>query len=159
MYQVSRHTLTQFFSALKRGVHIVNLDPANERVPYPCDISLSDLISVSDVMAELDLGPNGAMLYCMEYLEHNIDWLESRLAALEHDYVLFDLPGQVELSTNHPSLQRILERLQKQDWRVEFEVLQGSGRWESPLMGWASTYVLASSHKQCRSPAVSLDAV
>ena len=45
MYQVSRHTLTQFFSALKRGVHIVNLDPANERVPYPCDISLSDLIS------------------------------------------------------------------------------------------------------------------
>ena len=110
MYQVSRHTLTQFFSALKRGVHIVNLDPANERVPYPCDISLSDLISVSDVMAELDLGPNGAMLYCMEYLEHNIDWLESRLAALEHDYVLFDLPGQVELSTNHPSLQRILER-------------------------------------------------
>ncbi|WFD17458.1 ndufs4 NADH dehydrogenase Fe-S protein subunit [Malassezia arunalokei] len=25
------------------------------------------------------------------------------------------------------------------DWRVEFEVLQGSGRWESPLMGWAST--------------------
>ena len=118
MYQVSRHTLTQFFSALKRGVHIVNLDLANERVPYPCDISLSDLISVSDVMAELDLGPNGAMLYCMEYLEHNIDWLESRLAALEHDYVLFDLPGQVELSTNHPSLQRILERLQKQDWRV-----------------------------------------
>ena len=45
------------------------------------------------------------------------------------------------------------------DWRVEFEVLQGSGRWESPLMGWASTYVLTSSHKQRRPPAVSLDAV
>lgn len=26
-------------------------------------------------------------------------------------------------------------------WRVDFDVLQGSGRWESPLMGWASTYV------------------
>ncbi|WFC95632.1 ndufs4 NADH dehydrogenase Fe-S protein subunit [Malassezia brasiliensis] len=24
-------------------------------------------------------------------------------------------------------------------WRVDFDVLQGSGRWESPLMGWAST--------------------
>ena len=44
-------------------MHIVNLDPANEHVPYPCDITLSELISVSDVMAELDLGPNGAMLY------------------------------------------------------------------------------------------------
>lgn len=28
------------------------------------------------------------------------------------------------------------------DWRVDFDVLQGSGRWESPLMGWASTYVI-----------------
>lgn len=27
------------------------------------------------------------------------------------------------------------------DWRVDFDILQGSGRWESPLMGWASTYV------------------
>lgn len=99
-------------------MHVVNLDPANETVPYPCAISLSELISVRDVMAELDLGPNGAMLYCMEYLEQNLDWLEGRLAQLEHDYVLFDIPGQVELTTNHPSLKRILERLQRQDWRV-----------------------------------------
>lgn len=27
------------------------------------------------------------------------------------------------------------------DWRLDFDILQGSGRWESPLMGWASTYV------------------
>ncbi|CCU99754.1 unnamed protein product [Malassezia sympodialis ATCC 42132] len=111
------HGMHQFLTALERGVHIVNLDPANDTVPYPCAISLAELISVRDVMEELQLGPNGAMLYCMEYLEHNLDWLEARLAALEHDYVIFDLPGQVELTTNHPSLTRILERLQKQDWR------------------------------------------
>ena len=110
--------LTQFLTALGRPVHVVNLDPANDTVPYPCSVSLTELISVRDVMAELDLGPNGAMLYCMEYLEHNIDWLEQQLAALEHDYVVFDLPGQVELTTNHPSLHRILERLQRQEWRV-----------------------------------------
>ena len=45
------------------------------------------------------------------------------------------------------------------DWRVEFEVLQGSGRWESPLMGWASTYVPTYSHKQRRSSAGTLDAL
>ena len=121
MYQVRDQgsgSPLKFLTALERGVHIVNLDPANDTVPYPCDISLSELISVRDVMAELDLGPNGAMLYCMEYLEHNFDWLEERLARLEHDYVLFDIPGQVELTTNHPSLKRILERLQKQEWRV-----------------------------------------
>lgn len=113
------HGMYQFLTAVERPVQIVNLDPANDQVPYPCAISLAELISVRDVMAELDLGPNGAMLYCLEYLEHNLDWLEARLEALQGDYVVFDLPGQVELSTNHPSLTRILERLQKQyDWRV-----------------------------------------
>lgn len=58
------------------------------------------------------------MLYCMEYLEHNLDWLETRLDALEGEYLILDLPGQVELTTNHPSLKRILDRLQKKyDWR------------------------------------------
>ena len=109
----------QFLTAIQRPVQVVNLDPANEEVPYPCAISLAELVSVRDVMQELDLGPNGAMLYCLEYLELNLDWLESRLGALEGDYVLFDLPGQVELSTNHPSLTRILAKLQKRyDWRV-----------------------------------------
>ncbi len=63
-------------------------------------------------MQEHKLGPNGAMLYCMEYLEENFDWLEDGLKALGDDaYVLFDLPGQVELSTNHGSLKRIVQRL------------------------------------------------
>lgn len=26
-------------------------------------------------------------------------------------------------------------------WRVDFDLLQESGHWESPLMGWAATYV------------------
>ncbi|PIM96999.1 hypothetical protein CDL12_30540 [Handroanthus impetiginosus] len=70
-------------------------------------------------MNELGLGPNGAMLYCIEYLEENFDWLEKRLNDLgDEAYVAFDLPGQVELSTNHASLRRILERLQKRDWRL-----------------------------------------
>lgn len=30
-------------------------------------------------------------------------------------------------------------------WRIDWDVLQGSGRWENPLMGWASTYVASCS--------------
>lgn len=52
-------------------------------------------------MNELSLGPNGGMLYCLEYLEANFDWLEKELKKLKVDYVVFDLPGQVELSTDH----------------------------------------------------------
>lgn len=65
------------------------------------------------------LGPNGGMLYCMEYLEANFDWLEEELGKLPKDvYIMFDLPGQVEFWTNHESLKRIVDRLSKAGFRV-----------------------------------------
>ncbi len=131
----------QFLSLLSRPCSVVNLDPANDRLPYPCAIDINRLISVRDVMAELSLGPNAAMLYCIEYLEKNVDWLIQELKRVMDDqrqgktgqiagredqetsvgpvgagfeYLIFDLPGQVELSTNHPALKRILATLEKQ---------------------------------------------
>ncbi|EJF56546.1 cytoplasmic protein [Dichomitus squalens LYAD-421 SS1] len=109
----------QLFTALSRPIAIVNLDPANENIPYPCAIDIGSLIKLEDVMNEFGLGPNGGMLYCMEYLEANYDWLEDRLKELDKDdYVLFDLPGQVELSTNHSSVKNIIRRLTKSGFRL-----------------------------------------
>ena len=94
----------QLFTALSRPISIVNLDPANDDIPYPCAIDLSSLITLKDVMEEHGLGPNGGMLYCMEYLDENFDGLEERLCKLGLEaYVLCDLPGQVELSNEHES--------------------------------------------------------
>lgn len=104
----------QLFTALQRPISIVNLDPANHALPYPCSIDISSLITLEDVMENYGLGPNGGMLYCMEYLDENFDWLEGCLKELGDDaYVLFDIPGQVELSTNHESLKRIVDRITK----------------------------------------------
>ncbi|KAJ6565454.1 hypothetical protein DFH09DRAFT_1157389 [Mycena vulgaris] len=109
----------QLFTALNRPISVVNLDPANDSITYPCAIDISSLITLQDVMDEHGLGPNGGLLYCMEYLEANYDWLEERLQALGKDaYVLFDLPGQVELSTNHESLKNIVEKLTKSGFRL-----------------------------------------
>ena len=69
----------QFLSLLSRPCSVVNLDPANDRLPDPCAVDINRLISVRDVMAELSLGPNAAMLYCIEYLEKNLDWLIQEL--------------------------------------------------------------------------------
>lgn len=69
------------------------------------------LITVSDVMEHLKLGPNGALVYCMEYLEENFDWLLSQLKKSTANYFIFDCPGQVELYTHHQSMTRIFNRL------------------------------------------------
>lgn len=109
----------QLFNALNRPIAVVNLDPANDNISYPCAIDISSLVTLEDVMNEHGLGPNGGMLYCMEYLEANYDWLEDRLKELGDEvYVLFDLPGQVELSTNHESVRRVIRRLTKSGFRV-----------------------------------------
>jgi len=52
---------------------VVNLDPAAEKFDYRCDIDIRDLITVDDVKEEMELGPNGALVFCLEYLLDNID--------------------------------------------------------------------------------------
>ncbi|XP_063300510.1 GPN-loop GTPase 2 [Pelobates fuscus] len=97
-------------TAMGRKASIINLDPAGEEEPGAA-VSLRELLGLEEVMSELHLGPNGALLYCMEYLQSNLDWLLSRLKSLHGTYLLFDCPGQVELYTHHPALPSILRRL------------------------------------------------
>ena len=71
------------FIYCNRKVAIVNLDPANDTIPYPCQINIADLITLDDTMSELSLGPNGGIMFCLEYLLENLDWLTERLEKLQ----------------------------------------------------------------------------
>ncbi|KAG1108914.1 hypothetical protein G6F42_015822 [Rhizopus arrhizus] len=109
----------QYLTAIGRKVAIVNLDPANDNIPYPCAINLADLITLEDTMNELSLGPNGGIMFCIEYLLKNMDWLTDKLRELGEDhYILFDFPGQVELFTHHSAVKDILHGLEKADYRL-----------------------------------------
>jgi GPN-loop GTPase len=125
--------MQSFLTGLGRQVVVINLDPANDNLVYDCQINIFDLINIEDVMKNFNLGPNGSLLYCIEFLEQNIDWLideieicinncnnqnkeNSSLSAL---YLLFDLPGQVELYTHHKSIRNIIQYLvTKLDYRL-----------------------------------------
>ena len=49
-------------------MHVVNLDPAAEEILYQPSVDIRELISLEDVMEELELGPNGGLIYCMEWV-------------------------------------------------------------------------------------------
>jgi len=70
-------------------------------------------------MEEFKLGPNGAMLYCADFLLANIQWLtdeiEKKLLNERCRYFVFDLPGQTELYTNHDALKKIITKLEKEN--------------------------------------------
>jgi len=116
--------MAQFLRGIGRRPVIVNLDPANDELPYEPDVDIADLIQLEEVMDKLHLGPNGGMIYCLEHLEQNLDWLVAQLEACQASrgdegeddggpscYYLFDFPGQVELFTHHSSVHAILEHL------------------------------------------------
>ncbi|GAB4852356.1 GPN-loop GTPase qqt1 [Ancistrocladus abbreviatus] len=106
--------MSQFLKLIGRKVAVINLDPANDALPYDCAVNIEDLIKLSDVMNEHSLGPNGGLVYCMDYLEKNVDWLQSKLEPLLKDhYFLFDFPGQVELFFLHANAKSIIMKLIK----------------------------------------------
>lgn len=102
----------------KRVVHVVNLDPAAETLGYKPSIDIRELISVEEVMEELDYGPNGALVYCMEFLLENIDWLEEQVADFNDDYLLFDCPGQIELYSHLPVMKDVARSIGKLGYNI-----------------------------------------
>ena len=102
-----------------------NEDHGNTQLPYETILDVcEDIISLDAVMQELQLGPNGGLLYCMEYIEHHLldvmnllkerlNMQDGRQKSDESDrpYLLFDLPGQIELTAHSNVVSKIAQRL------------------------------------------------
>lgn len=74
--------MNQFLGALGRKSSVVNLDAANDRLSYPCALDIFELITLEDIMQHEGLGPNGGIMYALETLEANFEWLEEGLKKL-----------------------------------------------------------------------------
>jgi len=111
--------MADLLRGLGRKVAIINLDPANENVGYKPDIEIGDLVNLEEVMETMKLGPNGGLIYCMEFLWKNISWLEDKISELDKNtYLLIDCPGQVELYTTNDAVRDVVDRLIKLDVRL-----------------------------------------
>lgn len=113
-------TISKHCETIGRVVQVVNLDPAAEHFDYPVSVDVRELVGLEDVMEaeDLKLGPNGGLVFCMEYLAQNFDWLEEQLGSTDDDYVIFDCPGQIELYTHIPVMRQLVETLQQWDFRI-----------------------------------------
>lgn len=105
----------QFLNAIGRKPSVINLDPANDRLPYPATIDIRDFITLEEIMEDQTLGPNGGILFAMDAVAEQIDSFIAQLKRLGgHEYFLFDCPGQIELFTHHPALSQIFKKLEKE---------------------------------------------
>lgn len=116
------NAMSTFLSQLGRETILVDFDPAHTiNVSPHTDLSLAEFITVDQIMEQFSLGPNGALIYAMEWLEDHLTPLIStkllEVLASKPDcrYILFDLPGQIELYTNSGAIQRVLQKI-SQEW-------------------------------------------
>jgi hypothetical protein len=87
---------------------VINLDPAAEIFKYRCDFDIRDIIALDDVQELMNFGPNGGLVYCMEYLIDHIDELLDELNEYGDDsFFLFDCPGQIELYSHLDVMTRL----------------------------------------------------
>ena len=74
--------MQQFMSAIGRKCSLVNLDPANDHTSYTPALDVRDLVTLEEIMADDRLGPNGGVLYALEEMEGNFEWLAEGLKGL-----------------------------------------------------------------------------
>lgn len=113
---IAEHALSS-----NRVIEIVNLDPANEYTNYKPLVDIRDLITVEEVMddIEISLGAHGAPIFCLEYLVENSDWLKEQLGDASDDmYILIDCPGQIELWTHEPVMKKIVKLLESWEFKM-----------------------------------------
>lgn len=108
------NAIIQQLQNTRRSCFYVNLDPAAETFSYEPDLDIRELITLEDVMEELELGPNGGLIYCFEFLLQNLDFLTEALDPLSEEYlIIFDMPGQIELYTHIPLIPSLVQFLSR----------------------------------------------
>jgi len=80
--------MAELLRAMGRKVSIVNLDPANENMNYSPAVDVAELVRLEEVMEDMKLGPNGGLIYCMQFLVENYSWLQEKLDCLEEGLLL-----------------------------------------------------------------------
>tara|TARA_B100000459_G_C8565081_1_gene195856 strand:+ start:72 stop:896 length:825 start_codon:yes stop_codon:yes gene_type:complete len=82
---------------LEVDVLAINLDPGAESMKYDPEFDVRDLVTISDVMHEYDLGPNGAQILAADLVAAQAEDVFEEIEGVSGDILIIDTPGQVEL--------------------------------------------------------------
>ena len=140
---LSRHVR----SVQRGGCVLVNLDPAADEICYRPDVDIRDLVSLDDSL-ELRLGPNGGLVFCMEYLSTHLSWLRDALNAAgpgDVEHFIVDCPGQIELYTHVKALKIVIRALQSWGYTVCGTFLVDSAMVIGDISKYLSAIMLATS--------------
>ncbi|MEM2142163.1 MAG: ATP/GTP-binding protein [Candidatus Thorarchaeota archaeon] len=125
-----KSTLTQSLQKwlVDAGLNIatVNLDPGIERAPYLIDVDVRSYVSYPRVMEQFGLGPNGALVACLDMTVNHIRELRDEILDTDADYVLVDCPGQMELFAYRNSGPMVVDGLRGKEQAMSLYLLDSN---------------------------------
>ena len=89
----------------------VNLDPGAEVLAYDPDVDVREWTVLRQIMEEFNLGPNGAQVVAADMMALQAQDIAGAVSEMEADYVLYDVPGQLELFAFRSSSKRLVDAL------------------------------------------------
>ncbi len=126
------------------GTVTVNLDPGAEKLPYSPDVDVRDYIRLDEVMAENDLGPNGAQIAAADMIALNLTEIQEELQGFRSEVVLVDTPGQLELFVFRQAGRFIVDNLSPGQSNVAYlldpMLARTAGGFASQMLLAANTY-------------------
>ncbi|XP_044762582.1 GPN-loop GTPase 1 [Coccinella septempunctata] len=104
-------SLVSRLSESEKKPYIVNLDPACLQTPYHANIDIRDSINYKETMKNYKLGPNGAIVTCLNLFATKCEEVVKVIRDCPNDICLIDTPGQIEVFTWSVSGQIITQTL------------------------------------------------
>ena len=89
----------------------VNLDPGAEVLAFDADVDVREWLVLGQIMEQYNLGPNGAQVVAADMMALRAGDIAEAVNDMESDYVLYDVPGQLELFAFRSSSKRLMETL------------------------------------------------
>ncbi|MDH5402743.1 MAG: ATP/GTP-binding protein [Candidatus Heimdallarchaeota archaeon] len=89
-------SLYSWMNLVGLDVITLNLDPAVVRLPYAPDIDVRNFVDYNELVEKYELGPNGGIIVAMDHVALAIDDIIDEMRTFGAEYVLIDLPGQIE---------------------------------------------------------------
>jgi hypothetical protein len=96
-----------------KTIKFVNLDAGADHLPYTPDLDIRSYFTISEIMKNEDLGPNGAMLRANELLLNQIETILEQISRFDSEFTLIDTPGQLEAFVFKEAGPMILQKLDK----------------------------------------------
>jgi GTPase SAR1 family protein len=113
-------SLEERLRASEVDVATLNLDPGVLWLPYTPDVDIRDYINYERMIEDYKLGPNGALVACVDAAVNHVKEMKEELQKLSPDYVLVDTPGQMELFAYRDSGMFIASTISDNNFSVLF---------------------------------------